>query len=148
MWKNRAEHAEHRLRELEREGATVSTGSKSDSSSVRVEELEREGACVSQPIFTNYLTITIVTSLSEKLTQTHQALSEEQARRTELEDQLQSRSGDKAVHEDELAIRRMYEDITGFIINEVDMYNPQEEQRRYRIGFSGADYHGTWPQVY
>ena len=115
---------------------------------MRVEELEREGACVSQPIFTNYLTITIVTSLSEKLTQTHQALSEEQARRTELEDQLQSRSGDKAVHEDELAIRRMYEDITGFIINEVDMYNPQEEQRRYRIGFSGADYHGTWPQVY
>lgn len=61
---------------------------------------------------------------------------------------MQSRSGDKAVHEDELAIRRMYEDITGFIINEVDMYNPQEEQRRYRIVFSGADYHGTWPQVY
>jgi len=132
-WKNRAEHAEYRLREMERDGESHRpTGAAGDMS--KLTQLEKEGASPeTHP----------VSSLTDKLAEAKQALEEEALRRAQLEMQLRAAESEKAVREDELAIRRMYEDLTGFTVTEVVMHDTSLSSRRYELIFTGTDYFGT-----
>lgn len=80
--------------------------------------------------------------MTDKLADAKQALEEEALRRAQLEAQLQAAESQKAVHEDELAIRRMYEDLTGFTVTEVTMHDSSQSSRRYEMVFTGTDYFG------
>lgn len=113
-WKNRAEHAEHRVKELER------ITPRDSGSDLRATQLDQD-----------------VSRLTEQLARMQRALGDEQARRAELEGQIHAYSANK----DERAIRRMYEDLTGFMVRQVDVPNPEETHRRYDILFTGADFH-------
>ncbi|WFD22771.1 hypothetical protein MEQU1_001448 [Malassezia equina] len=128
-WKNRAEHAEHRVREMEKDGETKCPAGVEASLS-KLARLEKE-----------------VASLTDKLADAKQALEEEALRRTQLEAQLQAAESQKAVHEDELAIRRMYEDLTGFTVTEVTMHDSSQSSRRYEMVFTGTDYFAPAPNV-
>ncbi|WFD19164.1 hypothetical protein MCAP1_001387 [Malassezia caprae] len=81
-----------------------------------------------------------LSSLTDRLAEAKQALEEEALRRAQLETQLQAAESAKAVREDELAIRRMYEDLTGFTITEVVMQDASQSSRRYEMVFTGTDY--------
>ncbi|WFD27169.1 hypothetical protein MNAN1_002165 [Malassezia nana] len=120
-WKNRAEHAEHRLREFEREGEAYRPA-KPESES-KLAQLEQE-----------------VASLTDKLAEAKQALEDEALRRAQLETQLQASAREKTVREDEMAIRRMYEDLTGFTVTEVTMHDASQSSRRFEVSFTGTDY--------
>ena len=113
-WKNRAEHAEHRVKELER---TTPRGSEAEP---RATQLEQD-----------------VSNLTEQLARVQRALGDEQARRADLEEQMHAYTA----NEDERAIRRMYEDLTGFMVRQVDPPHPEEAHRRYHIVFTGADFY-------
>ncbi|KOS12491.1 chromosome segregation protein [Malassezia pachydermatis] len=124
-WKNRAEHAEHRAKELEQQVKEPSAPISSDkTATVALEQLKQE-----------------VAALTDKLAESRRELEEEKAKRTALEAQLQNMTSAASVREDEMAIRRMYEDLTGFIVNEVEMHDTVHKQRRYDMIFTGADYY-------
>lgn len=83
-----------------------------------------------------------VASLTDKLAEAKQALEDEALRRAQLETQLQASARDKTVREDEMAIRRMYEDLTGFTVTEVTMHDASQSSRRFEVSFTGPDYFG------
>lgn len=135
-WKNRAEHAEHRAKELEQQVKEPSAPISSDkTATVALEQLKQEGMLQA---FSS-----VVAALTDKLAESRRELEEEKAKRTALEAQLQNMTSAASVREDEMAIRRMYEDLTGFIVNEVEMHDTVHKQRRYDMIFTGADYYGT-----
>ncbi|CCU98786.1 unnamed protein product [Malassezia sympodialis ATCC 42132] len=102
-----------------------------EADSSKLVHLEKEGV--------SFITDS-VSSLTNKLAEAKQALEEEALRRAQLETQLQAAESEKAVREDELAIRRMYEDLTGFTVTEVVMHDASQSSRRYEMVFTGTDY--------
>lgn len=117
-WKQRAEHAEHRLRELEREEGA---GPSASAPNRRVQQLEDE-----------------VARLTEKLATTQREFDAETKRVAELE-QAPSRATN-----DERAVRRLYEDLTGFFISDVEVYDTAHDLHRFRFLFTSAGYHGMY----
>ncbi|WFD48392.1 hypothetical protein GLX27_003062 [Malassezia furfur] len=117
-WKQRAEHAEHRLRELEREEGA---GPSASAPNRRVQQLEDE-----------------VARLTEKLATTQREFEAETKRVAELE-RAPSRATD-----DERAVRRLYEDLTGFFISDVEVYDAAHDLHRFRFLFTSAGYHGMY----
>ena len=105
-----------------------------EADSSKLVHLEKEGV--------SFITDS-VSSLTNKLAEAKQALEEEALRRAQLETQLQAAESEKAVREDELAIRRMYEDLTGFTVTEVVMHDASQSSRRYEMVFTGTDYFST-----
>ncbi|KAI3617604.1 hypothetical protein CBS9595_003513 [Malassezia furfur] len=114
-WKQRAEHAEHRLRELERE---EDAGPSAPAPNRRVQQLEDE-----------------VARLTEKLATARRECDAETKRAAELE-QMPTRATD-----DERAVRRLYEDLTGFFISDVEVYDSTHDLHRFRFLFTSAGYH-------
>lgn len=107
-WKQRAEHAEHRLTELEEHGG-------GGEPSGRVKQLEDQLA----------------------------ALQRELASVQDEREALATQSKAPRASDDDLAIRRLYEDLTGFTVTEVERAEPGSDFRRFHLLFSGANYHGT-----
>lgn len=123
-WKNRAEHAEHRVKELEQSQAPAAPAPTAASESTA--ELQRQ-----------------VASLQAKLAEAAQSLATEKELHAEASAQLRASTVDQTRRNDELAIRRMYEDLTGFMVSEVSVYDTDRQLRRYDMVFTGPDYHGT-----
>ncbi|WFD29918.1 hypothetical protein MSPP1_000932 [Malassezia sp. CBS 17886] len=117
LWKNRAEHAERRLREVERENPDGDVRGDGPASS---EESAR---------------------LTAQLVATQRELAEQTSAAATLRDQLDTHAKAPDARADEAAIRRLYEDLTGFIISDVEQHDGEREQRRYKIVFAGADSH-------
>ena len=44
---------------------------------------------------------------------------------------------------DEQAVRRMYEDLTGFIVSDVEMHDRRRGLRRFKMVFTSAGYFGA-----
>lgn len=90
-WKNRAEHAEKRLHDFERE-------------------------------------------------------PEAQAHDTNLEaevERLKAKLAESEGSPDAGAVKRMYEDLTGFVVTDVEICDEEQDLRRFRIIFAGAGYYGA-----
>ncbi|PKI82791.1 hypothetical protein MVES_003294 [Malassezia vespertilionis] len=114
-WKHRAEHAERRLKEVEQADAVPS----SDPATARhTQKLERE-----------------VQRLADKLSAARTELDAQVARNNTLEQQAPSTGDDKQ------AIRRMYEDLTGFIVRYVELPDPTKALHRFQIVYTGPDSH-------
>ncbi|WFD34804.1 hypothetical protein MCUN1_001648 [Malassezia cuniculi] len=91
-WKNRAEHAEKRLREFERDPDSKPRASHHD---------------------------------------------------TEVDRHNPSHKQSKA-SPDADAVKRIYEDLTGFVVTETEIVDEEQSLRRFRIAFSGAGYNGSY----
>lgn len=78
-----------------------------------------------------------VARLTDKLAAARQERDAEAQRAAELEQMPEGAS------EDERAVRRLYEDLTGFFISETEVHDPVHKLRRFRFLFTSAGYHGT-----
>ncbi|WFD00122.1 hypothetical protein MYAM1_002868 [Malassezia yamatoensis] len=119
-WKQRAEHAEHRIRELEREDGS----SKAPEPSRGVHALEEE-----------------VARLASKLEVARRERDAQMQRVTELERNQQPTSDPS---DDQQAVRGLYEDLTGFYVQDVAVCNDMHNLHRYEMHFTSAGYHDLY----
>ncbi|WFD44378.1 hypothetical protein MPSI1_003046 [Malassezia psittaci] len=117
-WKQRAEHAEHRIRELEREDGS----SAAPESGRRVHQLEEE-----------------VARLAGKLEVARRERDAQMQRVSELEQKKQPITEQS---DGQQAMRGLYEDLTGFYVQEVAVSNEVHNLHRFEMHFTCAGYYG------